>query len=196
MIFEIIGIISGILAAASYIPYIFDIVRKKVRPERASWLIWSVLIGIAFSAQFFKGATDSLWFTLFDSVGAVTIFLLSIKYGVGGLTKRDIRGLIAAAFGLLLWYLTKEPIWALVLTIIVDAIAVTLNVMKTLEDPKSETYLMWSIVSFAAILSMISVGELNYGLLVYPVYIFFANFSIVIAKFVGTYRKNKKASLD
>jgi F0F1-type ATP synthase assembly protein I len=191
-VFEIIGLIAGVLAAASYVPYVFDIVRKKVKPERASWLIWSLLVGIALFAQLFKGAEDSLWFTLFDSAGAFVIFLLSIKYGVGGLTKRDIRGLIGAGIGLLLWYLTKDPIWALVITIIVDAIAVALNVAKTLEDPKSETYLMWSTVSFAAILGMISVGELNYGLLVYPFYIFLANFSVVVAKFVGTKLAKKK----
>lgn len=184
-ILKIIGIISGVFAAISYIPYIADILRRKAKPERASWLIWSILFIIVTIAQYFEGARYSLIFTLFDGIGAFTIFVLSIKFGVGGLTKRDIRGLIAAAIGLLLWYLTSNPIFALILSIAVDGIAATLTVLKTFENPKSETYFMWSMVASAALLGMVAVGELNLGLLVYPFYIFLANFSVVVAKFIA-----------
>lgn len=183
--FEVIGIIAGILAAVSYFPYAYDILRKKAKPERASWFIWVVLFSIVFFAQLFQGATSSLWFTLFDGIGALMIFILSIKYGVGGLARRDIIGLIAAAIGVVLWYFTKEPLYALLISIGIDTIAATLTVLKTLESPHTETYFMWGLVATAAILGMISVGRLDFELLVYPFYIFLANFSVVVAKFWG-----------
>jgi hypothetical protein len=189
IMFQLIGLIAGFLAIISYIPYILDIIHRKVKPERASWVIWTVLIGIALFAQLSKGATSSLYFTAFDSIGAITIFFLSFKYGVGGLVKRDVYALIAAGIGLLAWYFTHNAIYALLITIGIDAIASSLTVIKTYEDPKSETYLMWSIVSIAAILAMISVGRFDLTLITYPFYIFFANFSVVVAKYFSEHMK-------
>src|SRR5450631_872873 len=101
---ESIGVASGVLAAGSYVPYVQDMVKGKVKPERASWLIWAVLAAIAFSSQYAKGATQSLWFTGLDSFGAAVVFFLALKFGIGGMTTRDVGALIAAAVGLALWY--------------------------------------------------------------------------------------------
>lgn len=187
--FEIIGAIAGVLAAISYIPYTIDVLRNKAKPERASWLIWTVLILIAFFSQVSKGATDSLWFTGFDSVGALIIFILSIKYGVGGFTRRDIISLFAAGAGLVIWFFTQDAIYALFITMAIDAIAAGLTVVKTLEDPSTETYPMWIIICVASSLAMVAVGRFDVILLAYPFYIFLANFSVVVAKFVGEHRK-------
>ncbi|MEI6477506.1 MAG: hypothetical protein WCO52_00770 [bacterium] len=186
---EVIGLIAGVLAAGSYYPYILDILHKKAKPERASWLIWSILVGIAFFAQLSEGATSSLWFSALDGLGALLVFLLSLKYGAGGLVRRDLNALIAAGIGLVIWYFTKEAVFALLITMGIDAIAASLTVMKTYEDPSTETYPMWLIVSLAGILAIISVGELDPILLAYPFYIFLANFSVAVSKYLGEHKK-------
>jgi hypothetical protein len=180
---EIVGLASGLLAAAAYFPYAKDILSGNAKPERASWLIWSALGLIAFFTQLSKGATVSLWFTGFDSIITVLTFILSIKFGFGGLKRRDVVGLAIAAAGLIIWYSTKDALWALLIVIGVDATGTVLSVIKTYEDPSTETYTMWLMVSAAAILAMASVGSFNFVLLVYPFYIFLANFGIVVTKF-------------
>jgi len=182
---EFIGLSAGILVSVSYIPYTFDVVKQRAKPERATWLIYAALAAIALLSQISKGATDSLWLTVFDSVGAIVIFLLSIKYGMGGFTKRDIKALVAAGIGLILWYATRDAIYALLITMAIDAIGSALTVIKTYEQPSTETYTMWLLASIASILAMISVGAFNITLLAYPFYIFFANFSVVVAKFLA-----------
>lgn len=186
---ELIGTLSGILAAISYLPYTRDILGRKAKPERASWLIWSFLAGIAFFSQLSKGATNSLWFAGLDSLGAFIIFCLSIKYGVGGLTRQDIRALAAAGIGLVLWYVSHDAIYALLITIVIDAIGTSLTVMKTYGDPSTETYPMWLIVCAASILATISIGKFDPVLIAYPLYIFGANFAVVIAKFTAEQKK-------
>ena len=117
---QILGYASGVLASLAYVPYVIEILRGKTKPERASWFIWSVLALSAFFSQFAKGATNSLWQTTFDSLGTFIILGLSFKYGVGGFKKRDIVALLIAVSGLVLWYVTKEPLLALVLVILID----------------------------------------------------------------------------
>lgn len=192
--FEFIGLSAGVLASISYIPYVLDVIKQKAKPERATWLIYTALAAIALLSQVSKGATDSLWLTVFDSIGAIIIFLLSIKYGMGGFTKRDIRALIAAGIGLILWYVTRDAIYALLITMVIDAIGTALTVIKTYEQPSTETYTVWLLVSIASILAMISVGSFDITLLAYPFYIFLANFSVVMAKFLAENRiLNQKA---
>src|SRR3989304_2731778 len=75
---------------------------------KGSWFIWTMLGFIAFFSQLAKGATNSLWLTVGQTTSVLIIFLLSLKYGYGGLGKRDLRALIGAGIGLVLWYLTRE----------------------------------------------------------------------------------------
>ncbi len=189
--FRAIGLFSGILAICSYIPYTKDILSKRVKPERASWLIWGVLASIAFFSQLSKGAQQSLWFTGFDSIGAILTFVLAIKYGFGIVKKRDTLALVFAGIGLIVWYLTNNAIFALIMTMLIDAIGVSLTVWKTYEHPETETYAMWLIVCVASILAIISVGKFDIILMIYPFYIFLANFAVVIAIFAG-YRHRRK----
>lgn len=182
---KLLGLLSGILAALSYIPYTRDILAKKVKPERASWVIWSVLAAIAFFSQFAKGARQSLWFTGLDSIGAFVTLALSIKYGLGGLKKRDTIALVFAGLGLVIWFFTDNALYSLLITVGIDAIGAGLTAWKTFEHPETETYPMWTIVCIAGLLAAVSVGTFNATLMLYPFYIFLANFAVVLAIFFG-----------
>lgn len=181
----IFGYISAILSIIMIVPYIRDIFLLKTKPERASWFIWTVLGFISFFSQMAKGATDSLWLTGGQTLAVLIIVLLSIKYGVGGLAKRDIRALIAAGIGLILWYLTKEATWALLIVIAIDCVGSLLTAIKSYEDPESETLSTWIISGTSGIFGVLAVGALNPILLIYPLYIIIANYAIVTTMLLG-----------
>lgn len=186
MPFEIIGVAAGILAVVAALPYIFDIFKGRAKPERASWLIWSALAVIAFFSQAAKGATSSLWLTGLDSLASITIFALSVKWGVGGFTRRDIFSLGLAAVGLLLWCFTNDSLYALLIVMGVDALGTGLTVIKTYQDPSTETYTMWVVLSLASLLGIVSVGRFDIQIMAYPIYLFAANAAVVIAKLLAT----------
>lgn len=187
----IFGYISAILSILMVVPYIRDIFLLKTKPERASWFIWTVLGFIAFFSQLAKGATDSLWLTGGQTLAVLIIVLLSIKYGVGGLTKRDIRALIAAGIGLIIWHITKEAAWALLIVIAIDSVGTLLTAIKSYEDPGSETFSTWVISGTSGIFGALAVGALHPILLAYPLYIVIANYAIVVTMLLGK-RKLKK----
>ncbi|HSW88231.1 MAG TPA: hypothetical protein VLG12_03655 [Candidatus Saccharimonadales bacterium] len=192
---QTLGIIAGILTIIGALPYIRDILFNKTKPERATWFIWIVLASIAFSSQFAKGASNSLWLTGLESIAVFVIFILSIQRGVGGLNKRDIVILLVAMLGLILWYFTKEASFALYIIIGVDLTGTIPTVIKAYEDPESETFITWLLSSIAGVLTMISVGKLNLILLSYPFYIFVANGAVVVAMVFGKKRMTKTTKL-
>lgn len=186
---QLLGIVSGLLSALCYLPYIRDILRKTTKPERASWFIWSVLGSIAFFTQLAKGASDSLWLPAVQELGVTIIFLFSIKYGVGGLTKRDLVALLVAAVGLVLWYFTKEAAIALYIVIVVDGAGAILTVIKAYEDPESETMSTWLLAGISGFFAMAAVGAWDIVLLSYPFYIFVINIAVIAAMILGSRKK-------
>ncbi len=179
------GIIAGILSLATNIPYLRDIFRRKTKPERATWFIWSVLNTTAFFSQLAEGASHSLWLNGVQAAGVIIIFLLSIKLGVGGFSRWDVSALIASGFGLVLWYFTNNAAIALFITIIIGAIGALLTIHKAYVYPDSETMSAWLLAGTAGIFAAISVGTLDYVLLIFPMYIIISNYLVAAAMILG-----------
>ena len=120
-----------------------------------------------------------------QAVGDTLIFLLAIKYGLGGLNKRDIIGLIGAVIGLILWYFTGEAAVALFAVIFIDAIGAVLTTIKAYEHPTTETISSWLLTFLGGFFACVAVGSFNFILLAFPVYICLASISILIAIKLG-----------
>jgi F0F1-type ATP synthase assembly protein I len=182
---EILGYASGILIGVSAIPYIRDIFLFKTKPERMTWFLWSVLLAIAFFAQISKGGTWSLITTGVDFLGVIIIFILSLKYGMGGMKKLDIVALIGAMIGLVLWYITDEALTALLITIFIDFLAGMLTIVKTYKEPHTETMKAYVICGTGGLLGALSVGEFNFSLIIFPLWICILNYTIAITVVLG-----------
>jgi hypothetical protein len=172
---EIFGYTSGILMIISVVPYTRSILRGNTKPQRMTWLIWTVLILIAFFSQLAKGASWSLLLTAGDGIAILFTFILSIKYGVEGFRKIDIISLAGAGLSLLLWYFTKEPAVALFLIILIDIIGLNLTIQKAWKNPETENWVGWAMCGVGGLFGILSVGSYNFILLAYPIYICFIN---------------------
>lgn len=191
---QTLGLISGFLSIVTYIPYLRDIFRLKTKPERATWFIWLVLSVIAFFAQLAEGATHSLWLVGVQTCGVLIIFLLSIKFGVGGLVRRDVLALSAAGVGLLLWYYTNNATLGLLIAIVVDAVGASLTIAKAYKEPESETMSTWILSGTAGIFATLAVGSFDYVLLAFPVYVILINYAVVLAMVLGNQKQTIKSS--
>jgi len=170
-----LGIGSAVLSGLGFAPYVRAILRGHTRPERASWWIWLVLTLVALTAQIAAGATWSLLLTATYFVGDLVIALLSLRYGYGRFTAKDILSLVAAGCGVLLWKLTNDPLIALVGAIAVDFLGNCLTLEKSWRAPYTENLVTWILISIAAILGVLSVGSLNVTRLIFPLFILVIN---------------------
>ena len=168
--FQLIGILSGLIALFSSFHYIRDIIRGNTKPHRMAWVIFITLSGISFFAQFAEGATSSLWFPLVLFIQAVIIFSLTLKYGVGGFSKINVISLLLAICIMIVWIITKSAAIAIICTISVNTIGKFLVALKVNKLPNTEYLPTWIYSVAASILAAISVGELNWILIITPLH--------------------------
>lgn len=165
-----------------------DTAARSTQPQRASWLIWSVLGIIAFFSQLYEGAGFSLWFAGVQVSGTLLVFALSIWCGAGCyLKKSDYAVLMAAAVGLCLWYFTENAGYALLVTISISLLGGSVTVIKAFRDPESETMTTWVISLLASACALVSVGKVDLILMAYPLYLFTLCTAIVLGMLLGKF---------
>ena len=179
------GYISAFFAIVKFIPYIRDIFRLKTKPQRVTWFIYTVMGSIAFFSQLAKGASNSLWLPGVLTIGTFSVFLLSLKYGVGGFQKKDLIIIFIAAISLILWYFTKEAAIALYIVILIEAAGTFLTIEKAYKNPESETLISWLMSSLAGFFAFLAVGSLNIVLISYPLSVFLMDGGVALAIELG-----------
>lgn len=130
---------SAGFAIAAAPPYMYQAINGKVRPERASWFIFSVLGVIAFYSQLSLGATTSLIFNGIDTLGSITILILSIWFGTGGWTRLDRIVLAIAASGIIVSLISHRPLIALLGVVVADVCGMVPTIFKAYIEPESES---------------------------------------------------------
>lgn len=179
---QISGVIASALSVVAFLPYIKDTILGNTKPERASWLIWSVLSTISFFSQLLEGAGLSLWFAGSQVTVTLTIFLLSIRRGHGAyLTAVNKKLYAITALGLLTSFIYDSAIYALLVSITISLLGGARTVVKAFYHPDTETVSSWLVALIASVFGLISVGELNVVLLAYPLYLVVIYASVIIA---------------
>ncbi len=169
MIFAILGILSAIVFLIGDIPYLRDTIKGKIKPHRVTWGVACLLNSISFGNQYASGATDSLW--IFGAASVITglVFLASLRNGVGGHTKLDILAIAAAVVGVGLWALFDSPVLSVLCVLAVVEASLIPTFIKAKNHPESETRIAWLCGLISSILAAISVGQLDWVLLVLPI---------------------------
>lgn len=173
---EIFGIAALTLSLGANIPYIIEILRGQVKPERISWFLWTLLgLTYYFSALFADGAT---WFTFGELIGPVIILILALKFGVGGRSRFDLISLVVALIAFALLFIVEGVLIGLLLALIVDGIGAMLTIRKLFKDPSSESKWFWGIGAVSGVLAVLSLDTYNVETLLFPVYV------IILSSFI------------
>ena len=174
-----VGIAAGVIKLIGLIPYVKDIFRKKTKPERATWWIWTILNAVALGALIDAGGKWQLIMIVCQTLITGLIAILSVRFGYGTFRRKDMISIICAVIGVVLWQVTDQPILALLVVIAVDALAALLTAVKTWEDPTTETLSAWIMSTLGDFFGVLAVGTLNTTQLSYPVYILVADAAVM-----------------
>lgn len=69
--------------------------------------------------------------------------------------------------------------------LIADGLDALMIVIKSYKHPHTETLVMWALGTVASVLTMLSVGKLDFALLAAPTQLFLFNIAIVSAIVIG-----------
>lgn len=176
-----LGIIAGIIAFLAYIVYVVSIFRGKSKPNRATWWIWAFM-GLVLALSYkFSGADNTVWVPYVEFLGPLTIAILSIKYGEGGLkNKTDLFCLFGAVASVILWIIFNNPVVALVTNLAIDSFAIIPTIKKSFLRPEGEDFWAWFGTGLADGLNMFAVEKFSFAILLYPIYMLVSDLIIIL----------------
>ena len=182
-------------------PYLINVVKRKTKPRIVSWFTWTLLTAIASAASFAEGDVPSGVLTLVSCLITLSVVILGFKYGDRKFEMFDIVAQVSALAGLSLWFYFNNPLIALVASVTIDLIGGLPTLKHSWQKPNEETASAFGFGAVGAFLVLLSVGEITFSGLLFPVYLTVMNtiFFVVIVsrrKFVNietkeSYEKNK-----
>lgn len=175
-----LAVLSGVIVFTACIPYIIDIIRGRVLPARSTRIMMVLLLGVALLQQHSLGSKWALLLLVGEFTQAVLVFIVSLKYGVGGFTRIDIVCYVLLFADILIWSVTNNSLLGIHITITADLIASAPMLIKTWKNPKSETPLFFWLGALAAFLAIASESVFTYGRLAFPIYLVIVNVIVAL----------------
>ncbi len=175
-----LGTVSSVIAVVAYIPYFKDIFRGKTKPHIFSWFIWGLLGIITFIAQVVKGAGAGSWANGLTALICFTIAALSISHGEKQITLTDKLSFSGAILALILWFLTKNPLAAVILACAIDTLAYVPTFRKAYGKPFEETLPAFITTTIGIIISLFALEAYSPTTWLYPAVLATSNSIFII----------------
>ena len=186
---EIIAIVAAVIAVVGNMPYLWDILRKRVKPHPYTWMVWTIVSGVTFFGGLAKGAGIGALPTGAAEIFTLIIFLFSLQYGFSQITKTDTYFLAAALLGFIPWVLTKDPTISVIIVVTIDAIAFIPTLRKTWQHPKTETPLLYSMNVLRHVLTLFSLQAYNIATMLHSIVMIILNSVMTSMILVGSRKK-------
>jgi hypothetical protein len=170
-------IIGTLIGAVGSVAYLTNTVRGKVKPNRVSFLLWSIAPLIAFSAQIKQGVGLEALMTFSTGFLPFTVFIASFvnKQAEWKLTRFDMVCGILSLAGLTLWMITKVANVAIFFSIVADGFAAVPTIVKAYKYPDTEIAWPWIATVFGVILTLLTLSTLTFANSGFILYILVVN---------------------
>lgn len=176
----LLGLISSVIAVGAYIPYFRDIFKGKTKPHIFSWFIWGLLGGITYIAQVVKGAGAGSWANGLTALICLVIAGLSITRGEKNITLTDKLSFGGAILALILWFLTKNPLSAVILACVIDTLAYVPTFRKAYKKPFEETLPAFITTTIGIIISLLALEAYSATTWLYPTVLVISNSLFIV----------------
>lgn len=177
---EYIGYAAGILG---FVPFVFLIIsmRKGItKPNLAGWVLYTVAMIMIVASSIALGAWQTVWLAVAYVIGQSTVIVISFKTGYFSFSKFDYACIAVSGIGLLLWLYTSNPLYALVLNVLVDLMGTLAIARKLYVNPGTEDTKAWMMSLSVATLNCFAIASFDLSNALYPIYLVFANTLIVL----------------
>jgi hypothetical protein len=177
-------IIGTLIGAVGSLAYLIDTVKGKVKPNRVSFLLWSIAPFIAFAAQIKQGVGLESLMTFSTGFLPLTVFIASFvnKKAEWKVANFDLVCGVLSIIGLILWLVTKVGNVAIIFSILADGLAAIPTIAKAYKYPDTEIAWPWIATVFGVVLTLLTLNELTFANSGFIIYILIVNtliFSLV-----------------
>lgn len=166
---EILSAVAIALTFIAFVPYIRSILQNKTRPHVFSWVIWGSTTFIVFLAQLAaKGGVGAWPIGISGIITIIVAVLAYIKKSDSSITTLDWIFFISALLSLPFWYITDDPVWAVLILTLVDLLGFGPTLRKAFNDPFSEQTLFYSLFMFRNLLVVLALEHYSLTTVLFP----------------------------
>lgn len=158
---DVLAVLAAAIAIGGNIPYLRDVITKRIAPHPYTWLVWTIVSGITLFGQVVKGAGIGALPTAVAELFTVAIFILSLQHGFKNIRKIDNYFLAVALAGLIPWIITSDPTLSVVIAVSIDLVAFVPTIRKTWQKPQTETPILFGANVLRHILTLMSLNSYN-----------------------------------
>ena len=192
----ILGLIAVCLQVLSYVVYFYGMYKGKTKPHAFTWFAWGVANVIAFFAIITSGGGAGTW-----SIG-VNAILCFVIAGIGAYQRVvvydlfDWFALVGGILGAVLWAITDNPLLAVLLISVSDAICFIPTFRKAYRLPYEENATSFAIGVLNYVITLFALETFIFTTWLYPVEIILVDLSLVILILVRRkYIKSEKSKI-
>ena len=170
-------IIGTLLGATGSVAYLRGTIKGRVKPNRVTFLLWSVVPFIAFFAQIKQGVGLEALMTFSAGFLPLTVFIASFvnKQAEWKVTKFDMLCGVLSVAGLVLWMITKVGNVAILFSIVADGLAAVPTIVKAYRYPDTEIAWPWFATVVGVILTLLTISTITFANSGFIIYILVVN---------------------
>lgn len=180
---EYLVFVGAAVQLAGIYPYIKETVRGDTKPNRVSWLMWSIAPLIATAAAFVNGVGWAVLPVFMSGFGPLLVFIASFvsSKSYWKLERFDFLCGLFSLVALILWGITKEPNIAIVFAILSDGFAAIPTLVKSWKYPETENPMPFTTGVFNSLTSFAAIKIWIFSAYAFPIYLVLINTSIALA---------------
>jgi hypothetical protein len=166
---KILLVLSVVSNLTAYVIYFRLILKNKIKPHAITYLVWTIILGLNFIIQISSGVGVGSILLGTNFAGCLIIFLLCYIKNYIVYDKIDWLCFALAIFTVILWLITKTPIYSVILSCVIDLLALLPSFRKSYRKPWEDSALVYFISGSEYLLSFPSYGVISFIVLLYPV---------------------------
>ncbi len=166
---ELLSATAIVLTCVAFFPYIRSIIKCTIQPHVFSWVIWGTTTFVVFLAQLEGNGGAGAW--PIGVSGSITIFIAILAYIKRtdiSITHKDWLFFVSAMSAVLFWYLTADPVWAVIILTTVDILGFGPTVRKAYLFPHSESLVFSALFTARNIIVLMALENYSLTTVLFP----------------------------
>lgn len=176
---ETLGILAAVIVIVGTIPYLRDVLRGSTRPARSTWTLLTILLVLDLLVQHDIGVGWAIALTAGEVLATGSVFILALKYGVGGLDKADLVSYALWVIMVGCWLLLDRPLLALHFGVAADLVSMIPTFIKSWRQPTEESKSVFVTSSVAGFFGLLAAVNFGYENILLPLYLVLVNAAVV-----------------
>lgn len=175
--------VGSALQLLGILSYIKETIWGNTKPNRVTWLMWAIAPLIATAAALVEGVGWAVLPVFMAGFGPALVFFASFinPNAYWKLERFDYLCGLCSVLALILWFVTNEPIIAIIFAIASDGFAAIPTLIKAWHFPETETVHPYSTTLLSVILGGFAIEVWEFSSYGFSLYLAIVNILLIFA---------------